>query len=168
MSISFATIPEIMVMQFPQDPTFILTFSLGVIALVLSTHNFYVNRTRTSRSEQIRISRDLWEHINEKYDPIREKGTKGWPKDESGNIDVPWPLFTSLFREIDYFAYLVLENEIKDEVVISYYKHYLSDYIETILTDYASPNIRHDLYENYYYFERLVRKWGIKRPEEET
>jgi hypothetical protein len=152
--------------------TFVPQVDLGdvaaAMALIVAVYTFYISHSHTPRSEQIKTSRDLWEHINEKYDPIREKGSKDWPKDESGNIDVPWPLFTSLFREIDYLAYLVLEKEIKDEVVINYYKHYLSDYIETILTDYASPNIRHDLYENYYYFERLVRKWGIKRPEEET
>jgi hypothetical protein len=155
-----------MVLSQEVSVTFTLTFSLGVAAFLFSYYNFRVSRARTAKSEQIKTSRDLWEHINEKYDPIREKATKGWPKDGSGIIDVPWPLLSSLFRETDYFAYLVLEDEIKDEVVIRYYKHYLSDYIETILKHYASPDKRHDLYDNYIYFERLVRRWKINRPED--
>lgn len=160
---------EIMIMQFPQEFTFILTFSLGAIALILSYYNFRVNRARTSRSEQIKTSRDLWQLINDKYDPIIEiTRNKGWPADKSGHIVVPWAMLSSLAREIDYFAYLVLIDEIKDKGVLNYYKKPLSDYIESILKYYTSPDERHDLYEGYYNFRELIKKWDINRPDEET
>jgi hypothetical protein len=164
------TIAESMVMQIPQvDFTFILTFSLGMIALVLSTYNFRDNRARTSRSEQIKTSRDLWERINEKYDPIIEIGrSKGWPKDKSGLIDVPWAMVRSLVAEIDYFAYLILMDEIKDEAVLRYYRHHLSSYIEVIMKHYASADYRHDLRDQYSHFDRLIKKWNINIPDEET
>ena len=49
-------------------------FGLRVAAILFSYYNFRVSRARTSKSEQIKTSRDLWERINEKYDPIIEIG----------------------------------------------------------------------------------------------
>ncbi|HEV2877381.1 MAG TPA: hypothetical protein VGW09_08905, partial [Nitrososphaeraceae archaeon] len=148
---------------------FILPFGVSVVALIISAYNAHINRIRTSRSEQIKTSRDLWERINEKYDPIREIGkSKGWPKDQSGVIDVPWAIVRSLVAVIDYFAYLILMDEIKDEAVLRYYRHHLSSYIEVIMKHYSSPDYRHDLRDQYSDFDRLIKKWNINLPEEET
>jgi hypothetical protein len=125
--------------------------------------------TQASQGEQIKTSRDLWECINEKYDPIIEIGrSKGWPKDKSGLIDVPLAMLRSLFCEIDYFAYLVLVDVIMDEKVLGYYKHHLSSYIEVIMKHYASADYRHDLRDQYPDFNRLIKKWNINIPDEET
>lgn len=71
-----------------------------LVALIVSAYNAHINRIRTLRSEQIKTSRDLWERINEKYDLIIEIGiSKGWPKDHSGVIDVPWAMVRSLVGE---------------------------------------------------------------------
>jgi hypothetical protein len=130
---------------------------------------FCVSRARTSWSEQIKICRDLWQHINDKFDPILEIArNKGWPADKSGHIVVPWTMLSSLVREIDYFAYLVLIDEINDKGVLNYYKKPLSEYIEIILKHYASPDERHDLYEGYDNFRELINKCNINRPDEET
>lgn len=59
-----------MIKQLSQDYAFFLTFGLGIVALVISTYNFQVTRTRTSLSEQIRISRELSESIADKFDEI--------------------------------------------------------------------------------------------------
>lgn len=72
---------------------FIMPFGVSLVGLIVSAYNAHINRIRTSRSEQIKTSRDLWERINEKYDPIIEIGkSKEWPKDQSGVIDVPWAM----------------------------------------------------------------------------
>lgn len=106
--------------------------------------------TQASHFEQIKTSRYLWERINEKYDPIIKIGrSKGWPKDKSGIIDVGWEMLSPLVEEIDYFAYLVLLNQIKDEKVLGYYRGRLSEDIKVIMRHYASPNIRHDLRDQY-------------------
>lgn len=148
---------------------FILPFGVSVVALIISAYNAHINRIRTSRSEQIKTSRDLWERINEKYNPIREIGkSKGWPKDQSGVIDVRWAMVRSLVAEIDYFAYLILMDEIKDEAVLRYYRHHLSSYIEVIMKHYSSPDYRHDLRDQYSDFDRLIKKWNINLPDEET
>jgi hypothetical protein len=149
--------------------TFILPFGVSVVALIVSAYYTHINRTRTSRSEQIKTSRDLWERINEKYGPIIEIGrTKGWPSDGSGIIDVPWAMVWSLVAEIDYFAYLILVDEIKDEVALGYYRRHLSDYIEVIMKHYTSADNRYFLHDQYRDFDKLIKKWNINIPDEET
>jgi hypothetical protein len=74
-----------------------------------------------------------------------------------------------LFREIDFFAYLVLHDQIKDEKVLGYYRDRLSEYIEAIMECYASsPDIRYDLRDQYPDFNRLIERWNINIPDEET
>src|SRR5918995_3074366 len=122
--------------------------------------------TQASQREQIKTSRYLWERINEKYDPIIKIGrSQGWPEDGSGIIDVGWEMLSPLVREIDYFAFLVLMDEIRD---VRYYRHRLSGYIATIMRHYASANIRHDLRDQYPDFNRLIMGWNINMPDEET
>ena len=154
-----------MVMQLSQDLTitFILSFGLGVAAILFSYYNFRVSRARTSKSEQIKISRDLWEHITEKFDKIQEiANTKEWNK--IGQKDVELKDLWTLVREINYFAYLILIGEIKDDTVLNYYKKPLSDYVDSILRYYTPPNQRDFLYEDYEYFDKLITKWKINRP----
>jgi hypothetical protein len=91
-------------------------------------YNANINRSRTSRSEQIKTSRDLWERINEKYDLIIEIGmSKGWPKDRSGVTDVSWA---------------ILMDEIGDKAVLRYSKaSSIYIYIE-VMKHYSSPDYR--------------------------
>jgi hypothetical protein len=173
MPIAFVAIVESMVMQLPHvDLTFILgvtTVTIALIALIVSVVTFYISHTRASRSEQIKMSWDLWERINEKYDRIREGvGTKEWPKDKSGYVAVPTHMVWSLIRKIDFLAYLILVEYIKDEEVLRYYKTYLSQYIEAILKYYTPPDRRYQVYEEYVYFNELITEWKINRLDEET
>lgn len=72
-----------------------------------------------------------------------------------------------MVAEIDYFAYLILSGEIKDKVVLGYYKTPLSQHIESILNYNTFADQRHFLYEDYRYFERPITEWEINGPEEE-
>lgn len=136
---------------------------VGAIALIVSVVTFYISHTRTSRSEQIKTSRYLWERIDVKFDKIRENAEiKGW--DKSGHIDTPLKIVWPVADEIDYFAYLILHREIKDKVVLDYYKTRLSDYIVSILKYNTPPDNRYQLYEDYRYFDKLITKWEISRP----
>lgn len=59
-------------------------------------------------------------------------------KDKSGFTDDPWKMLRPLARDIDYFAFLIITGEIRDQTLLSYYKSNLSGYIEAIMKDYAS------------------------------
>lgn len=147
------------------------TFSLGdiaaAIALVVAAVTFYISYTQSSRHEQIKTSMYMWERINVKYDKIKEIAhTK--KRNKWGGKDVPTDMVWSLFREIDYFAHLILSGVIKDEVVQPYYKIYLSLYIEATLRYYWPPDQRYQVYEEYAYFDELVKKWNINIPDEKT
>ena len=166
--IAFVTIAESMVMQLPPVDLGLVGVVIAAIALVITAITFYISHAHASRREQIETCMYMWERINEKYDPVVEIGSKGWPKDGSGLTEVPWQMLRSLFREIDFFAYLVVVDVIKDEKALSYFRFNLSDYIKVIMKHYASADTRHDLRDQYHYFNRLIKKWNIDVTDEET
>jgi hypothetical protein len=121
---------ESMVMQFSLGEV------TGIIALVVSGFAIYISHFYTSRREQIKTSRYMWERINVRLDKIQEiANTKEWNKLGQKDIELKdlWPVV----REIDYFAYLIVVDEIKDKVVLNYYKTPLSQYINSILKYYT-------------------------------
>ena len=79
----------------------------------------------------------MWERINVRLDKIQEiANTKEWNKLGQKDIELKvffWPVV----REIDYFVYLIVVDEIKDKVVLNYYKTPLSQYINSILKYYT-------------------------------
>jgi hypothetical protein len=156
-----------MVMQLPQtDLTFILPLGVSIVALVISAYYAHSNRTRTSLSEQIKTSRDVWVRINEKYDPIIAIMRS---EDKSAFTDDRWKMLRPLAWDIDYFAFLVIAGEIRDATLLRYYRPALSGYIEAIMKSYAtSADIRHDLREEFPNFDRLIGIWNINIPDEET
>ena len=98
---------ESMVMQLPPVD---LAIVIAAGAIAVSVYTFYISHTHIGR-EQIKTSRYLWERVNEKYDPITEIGrSRVWV----GIIDVPWVMLRSVVGEIDYFAYLILVDELQD------------------------------------------------------
>jgi len=135
-------------------------------ALAVSVYSFYISHTYTSRREQIKTSRYMWERIYVRLDEIQEiTSTEEWNK--SGQKDVPLKKLWPLVREIDYFAYLILIGEIKDKDVLGYYKVPLSQYIENILKYYTPADQRYYLYLDYGNFRELIKKWDINRPDGE-
>ena len=81
----------------------------------------------------------MWERINVRLDEIQEiANTKEWNKLGQKDIELKdlWPVV----REIDYLAYLILNDEIKDKIVLDYYKTPLSQYIDNILKYYTPLN----------------------------
>ena len=88
----------------------------------------------------------MWERINVRLDKIQEiANTKEWNKLGQKDIELKdlWPVV----REIDYFAYLIVLDEIKDKVVLNYYKTPLSQYINSLLKHYTPPEQR--VYRDY-------------------
>jgi hypothetical protein len=64
----------------------------------------------------------MWERINVRLDKIQEiANTKEWNKLGQKDIELKdlWPVV----REIDYFAYLIVVDGIKDKVVLNYYSN---------------------------------------------
>jgi hypothetical protein len=146
-----------------------LTFSLGdlagAIALIVSAVTFYVSHTRASQREQMNISRDIWTGINESIKPINEF-IKTQKKDESGRYKIPSQLAWPYVRELDYFAYLILSREIKDRIVLGYYREHLSGYIDSFLSYYVDPDYLGSLYKQFKYFDRLIDEWRLYRPDQ--
>jgi hypothetical protein len=64
----------------------------------------------------------MWERINVRLDKIQEiANTKEWNKLGQKDIELKdlWPVV----GEIDYFAYLIVVDGIKDKVVLNYYSN---------------------------------------------
>jgi hypothetical protein len=139
----------------------ILTASIAIAALVLSAYNAHINHVRISRSEQIKLSREVWVRINEKYDPIIEIMRS---EDQSRFTEDRWNMLRPLAWDIDYFAFLIITGEIKDETLVSYYRLALSGYIEAIMRDYATADDRESLRNEYRHFNRLINEWNINVP----
>jgi hypothetical protein len=117
------------------------------IAVIVSANTFYISRTRASRSEQTKTSRDKWACIIERFDKAREISKTGKRDQQTGHViiqDILW----SVVAEIDYFAYVILSGEIKDRFVLGYYKTLLSQYIESIINYHTFADQRHFLYED--------------------
>lgn len=161
--IAFVTMVESTIIQLPPVD---LAVVIAAGALAVSVYTFFITHTYTSRREQIKTSRYMWERIYGRFDEVQEiANNKGWNK--SSQIDIPLKILWPVVREIDYFGYLILIEEISDKDVLDYYKPPLSQYIESILKYYLPASQHYQLYEDYEYFDKLITKWGINRWDEE-
>jgi hypothetical protein len=102
--------------------------------------------------------------INEKYDPIVAIMRS---EDKSRFTDDRWKMLRPLFWEIDYFAFLILMEEFKDEDAFRYYRDNLPRILEAIMRNYATADDREDLRDQYPNFNTLVNEWNINVPYEE-
>jgi trans-2-enoyl-CoA reductase len=95
---------------------------LAVAALAVSVISLGVSYTtlrRTKKSEEIRISREIWDRIDA-HEGIIEKWTLGDHSDEDNRKAIG--AIDSLINEMDYFVYLTENREIEDPVVRDYYR----------------------------------------------
>ena len=98
---------------------------LAVAAVIVSVALFSIGYTRSKKSEQIRISRDLWDGIRTQSRIIHE-----WPlKNDStpqSRMDLIRTL-DSLENDLRYFVYLIKKKEIKEPIIKEYYQKQLRD-----------------------------------------
>lgn len=109
----------------PVDLSFGIRDIVGAIALLVSAFTFYIAHTQASQSEQIKISRELCGNIKPLFDRIEHTKVPKRSDDEKQHNEVSVNLLEDIFRcltEIDYFAYLIIRGEIKDNVVLDYYR----------------------------------------------
>src|SRR5689334_11928612 len=92
-----------------------LALAVSVISLTIS----YINYARTKKSEEIRISREIWDRIDA-HEGIIEKWTIGDQNTENNMKMIN--AMDSLINEMDYFVYLTENREIKDSIVREYYR----------------------------------------------
>jgi hypothetical protein len=96
-------------------------FGLSTRDFVAIIVTFYIGHTRSKKSEQIRVSREIWDRIDAQEE-IFEKMTM---EDMSSSIDNRMKLIKaidSLTNELDYFVYLVEKDDIKNSIVREYYR----------------------------------------------
>jgi hypothetical protein len=138
----------------------ILGVVIGSAALVITDITFYISHTQASQSEQIKTSKDIWASINEKFYRVdNELKTKGVVS-EGVFMGVLYPAV----KELDYFAYLVLRDEIKDKVVVDYYKESFIECTEGAL-DIASeigPTVKRSLKDSNPNIGELAKRWEAK------
>jgi hypothetical protein len=159
-----ATNPHQVLSQYlpPVDLTFGIGDIVGAVALLVSAFTFYIAHTQGSQSEQMKISREILAGIAEKNRPIEEIIKKQNVTKDHPQYDVPLDLISPLIFDIDYFAYLILSGEIKDKVVLGYYKDMLSRIIEHLLIFVISDEQKIDLYRNYPNFNEIRIRWKLK------
>jgi hypothetical protein len=106
----------------------IVALSVSVISLGISVVTFYINHTRTKKSEEIRMSREIWDRIDT-HEDIIEKWTIG-DRSVENNMEMINAM-DSLANEMDYFVYLTENGEINDSVVREYYRKRLLPIFKT-------------------------------------
>ena len=91
----------------------------AITALVITAITFYIEHTRNKTSEEIRVSREIWDRIDT-LEAIVEKWTieDQSERDDMGMIKAR----DSLINKLDYFVYLAKKGEIKDSTVREYYR----------------------------------------------
>jgi hypothetical protein len=97
----------------------IVALGVSITALGVSIVTFYIGHTRAKKSEEIRMSREIWDRIDAQ-EKIIEKWTVA-DRNTENNMKMINAM-DSLTNEIDYFVYLVENGEINDSVVREYYR----------------------------------------------
>jgi len=90
-------------------------------ALIASPLIFWFGYSRTRRSEQIKISRELMDRIDVKLQKFKEIALPLGPlKHDVKEREVFIIAIDGLLREIEYFSYLLKIDEIRDENILRY------------------------------------------------
>jgi hypothetical protein len=102
---------------------------LAISALVVSMSLFYVGHTRSKKSDQIRISREIWDRIEN-----QEHIIEGWTIEDPVSRDEMKVVraMNSLKNEMGYFVNLIEEGEIKEAFITEHYRKKLFDIYGTM------------------------------------
>jgi hypothetical protein len=111
--------------------TDIIAIGVSLTALGISIVTFYIGHTRAKKSEEIHISREIWDRIDRP-----ERIIEHWTMDDhsSGDSLPPMNTMDSLMKELDYFVYLTENGEIKDPTIREYYRKRLLPIFMTVKT----------------------------------
>jgi hypothetical protein len=87
-------------------------------ALLVAVFTWYIGHTRSKKSDQIRISREIWDHID-----AEEKIIESWSQNDPSrsNLDMINAL-DSLVNELGLFVNFTKWGEIKDSTIRNYYR----------------------------------------------
>lgn len=104
----------------------LVTDIVAVVALVVSTMSLmisYISHAGIKKSEEIRISREIWDRIDA-HEGIIEKWMEMIITGDHNKEDNMKMInaMDSLTNEVDYFVYLTENREINDSVVRDYYR----------------------------------------------
>lgn len=94
---------------------------ISIVALLVTAVTFYIGHTRSKKSDQIHISREIWDLIESQEEIFETISIADLSTDADKRIRIVKTM-DSLGNELDYFVYLTKEGEIKDSVVTEYYR----------------------------------------------
>jgi hypothetical protein len=154
--------------------------AIGSIALIVSAFTFYISHTQASQSEQIKTSREIWGAILDTYrnyelSEVRIKSEEEMIRESYSGAELEKRLENDreyhsrnrleaskpVLSQIEYFSYFVINGEIKDKMVLGYYKPQLRSLIEGLLTDFQSEQEKRFLFDSFPFTVRLLKKWNI-------
>ena len=103
---------------------------VAIIALAVPAILYFIGHTRSKKSEQIRISREVWSNIDAQ-ETILEKMTMENLSSSSDSRMKMIKTVDSLINELEYFVFLT-KSEMKDASVREYYRKRLLPISRTI------------------------------------
>jgi hypothetical protein len=111
----------------------VISLIVSIVSLLVSAGVsiciFYVGHKRTKKSEEIHISREIWDRID-MYESIIEKWTV---EDRSSENTLEMiNAMDSLTNELGYFVYLMENREITNYVIREYYRKRLLPVFRTL------------------------------------
>jgi hypothetical protein len=113
------------------DP--VIPVVLSAIAIFVSGLLFYFGYRRGKKSEQVRISREIWNEILKQNRFIHE-----WPIAEASERIKLKRYMDSLRNDLDYFVFFVKEGEISERKILQYYRKKVTDIKANINEIYKS------------------------------
>jgi hypothetical protein len=102
------------------DP--VIPVILSAIAIGVSGVSFYFGYRRSKKSEQVHISREIWNEILKQNRLIHR-----WPIAGAGDRNLLKRYMDSLIIDLDYFVFFVKEGEISERKILQYYRKRVID-----------------------------------------
>jgi hypothetical protein len=99
----------------------IVALGVGIAGLLVAAITFYIGHTRGKKSEQLHISREIWDAMYAQQDSISIL----LKEDDPDYIKKIVLAINRLRDQLGYFVYLTEKGEINDPVVREYYRKQL-------------------------------------------
>jgi hypothetical protein len=123
-------------MTFEIEPSVVLAVAAIVVsgaAVGVTIVLFRIGQKRSKKSEQIRISREIWNEILKQNRFIHE-----WPIAEASDRIKLKRYMDSLRNDLDYFVFFVEKGEITEPHILQYYRKKVTDIKSNVNEIYKS------------------------------
>lgn len=129
-------VANITISQSPNILGFTLSDFVASVALIISIFTFYFGFSQTSKSEQVKIARELMDRINAKTQKLNEinlsrvgthNGVEEDARVSAAGASQVLSAVNDLVPEFDYFIHLFKLHVIRDKDIVKFHVHALLD-----------------------------------------